>query len=237
MAATTAASIHAPLTAAVMIFELSGDYPIVLPLLMATVVSTSVSRRLGSESVYESELRRRGLGWDLTLEGRRMKAPAPAASTADESAPACLLLHSLVSDPIGFTAPREDPPSATLVGEGLRVRQHHPGTARHRLVVADEPPRLVRIVRLEIHRPAKADRLVPQLGFDAERTLRLSQGYRVPNLVAAAYEVRVSLGVAVHRDILVRRAFVESARQQPVVLHKADGRQQPGRDGPVRRPP
>ena len=27
MAATTAASIHAPLTAAVMIFELSGDYP------------------------------------------------------------------------------------------------------------------------------------------------------------------------------------------------------------------
>ena len=44
MAATTAASIHAPLTAAVMIFELSGDYLIVLPLLLATVVSTSVSR-------------------------------------------------------------------------------------------------------------------------------------------------------------------------------------------------
>src|SRR5438477_970865 len=79
MAATTAASIHAPLTAAVMIFELSGDYPIVLPLLVATVVSLSTSRSLGSESVYEAELRRRGLGWDLTLEGRRMKenrAPA-----------------------------------------------------------------------------------------------------------------------------------------------------------------
>jgi chloride channel protein, CIC family len=71
MAAMTAASIHAPLTAAVMIFELSGDYPIVLPLLLATVISTSVSRRLGSESVYEAELRRRGLRWDLTLEGRR----------------------------------------------------------------------------------------------------------------------------------------------------------------------
>ena len=67
-----------------LIFELSGDYPIVLPLLVATVVSTSVSRRLSSESVYESELRRRGLGWDLTLEGRRMKVPPPGASTADE---------------------------------------------------------------------------------------------------------------------------------------------------------
>ena len=34
MAAATSAAIHAPLTAAVMVFELSGDYPIVLPLLV-----------------------------------------------------------------------------------------------------------------------------------------------------------------------------------------------------------
>ena len=84
MAATTAASIHAPLTAAVMIFELSGDYPIVLPLIVATVISTAVSKRLGSESVYETELRRRGLGWDLTLEGRQIKPSRRVASTADE---------------------------------------------------------------------------------------------------------------------------------------------------------
>jgi len=70
MAATTAASIHAPLTAAVMIFEVSGDYAIVLPLLLATAVATSVSRALGSESVYERELRKRGLSWDMTLDGR-----------------------------------------------------------------------------------------------------------------------------------------------------------------------
>jgi CIC family chloride channel protein len=75
MAAITAASIHAPLTASVMLFELSGDYPIVLPLLLATVVATTVSRGMGSESVYENELRRRGLGWDLTLEGRQIKRP------------------------------------------------------------------------------------------------------------------------------------------------------------------
>ena len=72
MAATTAASIHAPLTAAVLVFELSGDYPIVLPLLLATVVATSLSRGLSSKSVYESELNRKGLGWELTLEGRRL---------------------------------------------------------------------------------------------------------------------------------------------------------------------
>jgi CIC family chloride channel protein len=76
MAAATAASIHAPLTAAVMIFELSGDYLIVLPLLLTTVVATTVSRAVNSESVYEAELRKRGVGWTLTLEGRRVHASA-----------------------------------------------------------------------------------------------------------------------------------------------------------------
>lgn len=77
MAATTAASIHAPLTAAVLVFELSGDYAMVLPLIVTTVIATAVSRGLGSESVYETELRRRGLAWELTLEGRDIDAPRP----------------------------------------------------------------------------------------------------------------------------------------------------------------
>jgi CIC family chloride channel protein len=75
MAATTAATIHAPLTAAVLVFELSGDYPIVLPLLLSTVVATWLSRSVGGESVYQAELRRRGLGWELTLDGRRIDDP------------------------------------------------------------------------------------------------------------------------------------------------------------------
>ena len=76
MAAATAASIHAPLTAAIMVFELSGDYLIVLPLILATVVATAVSKALGDESVYETELRKRGLGWEMTLEGRQLKDAA-----------------------------------------------------------------------------------------------------------------------------------------------------------------
>jgi CIC family chloride channel protein len=75
MAAATAASIHAPLTAAVMIFELSGDYPIALPLILATIVATAASKALGSESVYETELRKKGVRWDITLEGRQVRRP------------------------------------------------------------------------------------------------------------------------------------------------------------------
>jgi len=70
MAATSAATTHAPLTAAVMVFELSGDYPIAVPLLVATVVSTAISRWSGGESVYTTELQRRGVRWALTIDGR-----------------------------------------------------------------------------------------------------------------------------------------------------------------------
>ena len=73
MAAATAASIHAPLTAAVLVFELSGDYGIVLPLLLATVIATSLSKAMDSESVYERELKRRGLSWEVTMEGRQIR--------------------------------------------------------------------------------------------------------------------------------------------------------------------
>jgi H+/Cl- antiporter ClcA len=51
-------------------------YPIVLPLLLATFVATAVSRRWKGESVYAAELRQKGVTWELTLEGRRVRRQA-----------------------------------------------------------------------------------------------------------------------------------------------------------------
>jgi CIC family chloride channel protein len=72
MAAATAATTHAPLMAAVMVFELSGDYAIALPLVLATAISTLISRHLRRESIYTAELVERGVGWEVTMEGRRL---------------------------------------------------------------------------------------------------------------------------------------------------------------------
>ena len=72
MAALTAATTHAPVLGAVMVFELSGDYAIVLPLLIATAVATVVSRWIRPSSIYMEELKRRGTAWEITMEGRRM---------------------------------------------------------------------------------------------------------------------------------------------------------------------
>jgi chloride channel protein, CIC family len=72
MAAAIAATTHAPLMGAVLACELSGDYALVLPLLVATAVAAAWARRLYVDSVYTAELSRRGLRWRLTLDGRRV---------------------------------------------------------------------------------------------------------------------------------------------------------------------
>jgi CIC family chloride channel protein len=67
MAAMIAATTHAPLMATVLVFELSGDYAIVLPLLTACGVATLLSRRIHRESIYTEELRRRGTRWEVKV--------------------------------------------------------------------------------------------------------------------------------------------------------------------------
>jgi CIC family chloride channel protein len=76
MAAMTAATTHAPVMATVMVFELSGDYAIVLPLLVATATATLLSRRVNPLSIYGAELERHGTTWEVTLEGRRVRKGA-----------------------------------------------------------------------------------------------------------------------------------------------------------------
>jgi CIC family chloride channel protein len=72
LAAAMAATTHAPLTGAVLACELSGDYALLLPLLIAAALAAAWARRLYVDSVYTAELSRRGLRWRLTLDGRRV---------------------------------------------------------------------------------------------------------------------------------------------------------------------
>ena len=72
MAAAVAGTTHAPIMAAVLAFEMTGDYAIALPLLLATAVSVGVSRRLSPESLYTRELLARGVRWRLSVEAGRV---------------------------------------------------------------------------------------------------------------------------------------------------------------------
>lgn len=61
MAAVFASMAHAPATAVVMLFEMTGDYRIILPLMTACVIGTKVSAWLLPDSIYTLKLSRRGL--------------------------------------------------------------------------------------------------------------------------------------------------------------------------------
>jgi CIC family chloride channel protein len=61
MAAILAGSTHATMAAAIMLFEMTGSYGVILPLLAACVVSAVVSRALTPESIYTAPLKRKGV--------------------------------------------------------------------------------------------------------------------------------------------------------------------------------
>jgi len=74
MAALLAGAIHAPLTAILLIFELTNDYTVMPPLMLAVTASFFVSRRLERNSIYLYDLAIRGIhierGRDIeVLEG------------------------------------------------------------------------------------------------------------------------------------------------------------------------
>ena len=61
MAAFFGGAAHAPITAILILFEMTGDYQIILPLMLSTVLSTIVSRNLSPDSIYTLKLKRRGV--------------------------------------------------------------------------------------------------------------------------------------------------------------------------------
>jgi CIC family chloride channel protein len=61
MGSMLAATTRSPLLAIIMVFEISLDYSLMPPLMLACVVSILVARRLHTESIYTEPLRRKGL--------------------------------------------------------------------------------------------------------------------------------------------------------------------------------
>lgn len=61
MAAVFAGAARAPITAIIILFEMTQDYRIILPLMFATVVSTIIAERIETESIYTLKLKLRGI--------------------------------------------------------------------------------------------------------------------------------------------------------------------------------
>ena len=99
MGAVFAGATRAPITAGIILFELTGEYSIILPLLLAIIVATGTSRLLTHDTIYTLKLRRRGVNIG--------------------TAPANTALHTIqVQDVMSSPGPI---PQGTLVNDGARL--------------------------------------------------------------------------------------------------------------------
>ncbi|MGA5128217.1 chloride channel protein [Streptomyces olivoreticuli] len=100
MGAVFAGASRAPITAVVILFELTGEYTIILPLMLAIVAATLTSRLLSHDTVYTLKLRRRGI--DIT-------APVPGGQAGAEEVARAM------------EAPPEPLPASAELGEAARL--------------------------------------------------------------------------------------------------------------------
>ncbi|OQX95715.1 hypothetical protein B6I21_04035 [candidate division KSB1 bacterium 4572_119] len=93
MGAVVAATTHAPITAILILFEITNDYKIILPIMITCTIATILARRLKQDSIYTLKLTLRGITLDQGREeiimksfsvGDLMRADPP---TIDETSP------------------------------------------------------------------------------------------------------------------------------------------------------
>ncbi|WP_199239426.1 chloride channel protein [Streptomyces sp. ICBB 8177] len=107
MGAVFAGAARAPITAVIIMFELTGEYSIILPLMAAIVLATGVSRWLSNDTIYTLKLRRRGIDLDeqpahaplagVTVEAVMEPVPRPLAGAM----PLADAVDALVRSPHG----------------------------------------------------------------------------------------------------------------------------------------
>jgi len=125
MAAVFAGAAHAPISSILIVFEMTNDYRIILPLMLACIVATVISSVAHPDSIYTLKIRRKGV--DLA-EGRERhlleRTPVARATLPDVTTVL----------------------SPTTFDRAQRLMQE---MATDRLVVVDDADRLVGILRAE----------------------------------------------------------------------------------------
>lgn len=132
MAALLAGAVHAPLTAILLLFEMTRDYRIILPLMFAVMISLLLSQRLQRDSVYTLGLARKG----IRLERGRDVDVMDSVQVGD------VMLHETFALPLDF-------PVAELGEQFLQ-------TGRHGFAVVALDGSLFGIVSVEDYRHALA---------------------------------------------------------------------------------
>jgi chloride channel protein, CIC family len=208
MAAVAAGTSHAPISAILILFEFTGNYGLILPLMVAAITSGVVSRRLLRTSIYTESLARRGIDPTWRME---------------EAVLAGLSVGDLV---------RADDQILAAGDPYARVVERFLATRRQRLFVVGEGGRLVGSISLHDikHSLEHPERLTAVLAHDLmlpveqvltrdERLHRAAQVFarcdfeRLP--VVEAGDARYA-GVLAKRDLLA--VYAQEVLGRPAML-------------------
>ena len=153
MAAIAAGTSHAPISAILILFEFTGNYDLILPLMLASITSSMLSRRFYRHSIYTEALERRGVDLALRME---------------EAVLAGLAVRDLMREDVETLRPEDS--YRTVVERFLATR-------RQRLFVVEEGGRLLGAVSLHDIKHALDD---PEtLGVGAARDLMVPVDVRL----------------------------------------------------------
>ncbi len=194
MGAVFAAAGRAPITAVIIVFELTGDYSVILPLMLAVVIATALSRRLSADSIYTLKLRRRG----IDIERPALAGPVAGLRIGDVMRPP--------PEPLPANTPLPEIAAAFL-------RERRPA-----LPVIDAEGLLLGVIAArDVEREVEEDggmdaaglaRAVPELHADSELAVAaelLAEGDREALPVLGAGTTRLA-GWVEHRDLLLAYA-------------------------------
>ncbi|MHB8508206.1 MAG: chloride channel protein [Candidatus Dormibacteria bacterium] len=192
MGAVFAAAARAPITAVIIIFELTGDYAIILPLMLAIVLSSGLSSLMSRDTIYTLKLRRRGIDIARGRSANLMQvlSVAEAMQPVPSPVPAEMPLRELIDRMVGERAAAL--PVLTESG-GLRG-----------VVTLAEVEAAMRDNALDMRAEDLAQEsaaVYPEQSLEAALgRLALADGSGIP--VVARGDDRTPIGWLTHRDVL-----------------------------------
>lgn len=207
MAAIAAGTSHAPISAILILFEFTGNYDLILPLMVASIISSLLSRRLRRTSIYTESLRSKGieLPWrmeEAVLAG--LKAEDLARTDPDVLRPASkyreVVEKFLATRRQRLFVVRED-------GELLGAVSLH--DIKH---VLDSPEGLVAVVADDLMLPVGATIRQGERLHRATEVFAKSDFERLPVVDAAGK----FLGVLAKRDLLA--VYAQEVLGRPALL-------------------
>lgn len=103
MGAVVAGTTHAPITAILIIFEMTGEYQVILPMMITCILATIVASSLKRGSIYTVKLMRKGVDISRGLEQNILRAlkvdrfMTPDVVAVSESMPLCEVFETFKS--------------------------------------------------------------------------------------------------------------------------------------------